>query len=480
MVASFPRPPAARETEPEEGGAARGGGVRAIWVILTARARRQWQGWLLLTLLVAIGTGVVLSAVTAGRRADSAFPSYVAAHGYDAIVYPLHPLPLATLPEVTEAVAVRAPFAGHPVCSCGKQIDDSDFAVREVPPANLLQVIKLISGQLPDQANPGETLASYTMARDYGVRPGTVIRMPTPAPSQTKQEMQALAGEGPPPARFLGPVVTLRVTGIVVAENEFPSGQGPSDDLYPTAAFAAATKDIVALTFDNVRLKHGAADLAHFEATVAGKYGANVEDLDGAAAAITALDLPAGRRPVGGGRPRRADRPPRWWSRRCSPGRRPRIRLVRRPGARGPRHPVGAVRRADPAADRGYRVTGAAAGVGVATLLSPIAPVGEARLADPAPGLVFDWPVTVAGAAAAVAAVVLLGLPPAVRLRCLVPGGGRRGKALPWSGRPASPPRPPRRACPRRRSSVSGTRSAGTGGRAPPRCAPGWSARLPR
>ena len=86
--------------------------MRAIWVILTARARRQWQGWLLLTLLVAIGTGVVLSAVTAGRRADSAFPGYVAAHGYDAIVYPLHPLPLATLPEVTEAVAVRAPFAG--------------------------------------------------------------------------------------------------------------------------------------------------------------------------------------------------------------------------------------------------------------------------------------------------------------------------------------------------------------------------------
>ena len=133
-------------------------------------------------------------------------------------------------------------------------------------------MIKLLSGQLPDQANPGETLASYTMARDYGVRPGTVIRMPTPAPSQTKQEMQALAGEGPPPARFLGPVVTLRVTGIVVAENEFPSGQGPSYDLYPTAAFAAATKDIVALTFYNVRLKHGAADLAHFEATVAGNF----------------------------------------------------------------------------------------------------------------------------------------------------------------------------------------------------------------
>jgi hypothetical protein len=61
--------------------------VRAIWLITASRARRQWRGWLLLTVLVAVGTGVVLSAVTAGRRADAAVPAFVAAHGCDAVVY---------------------------------------------------------------------------------------------------------------------------------------------------------------------------------------------------------------------------------------------------------------------------------------------------------------------------------------------------------------------------------------------------------
>jgi hypothetical protein len=48
-------------------------------------------------------------------------------------------------------------------------------------------------------------------------------------------------------------------------------------------------------------------------------------------------------------------------------------------------------------------------------LLSAFAPVGEARLADPAPGLTFDWPVAGLGAVAAVAVVLALGVAPALR-----------------------------------------------------------------
>jgi ABC-type lipoprotein release transport system permease subunit len=60
-------------------------------------------------------------------------------------------------------------------------------------------------------------------------------------------------------------------------------------------------------------------------------------------------------------------------------------------------------------------LAGVAGGVAVATLLSPLAPAGMARLADPAPGLAFDWPVAAAGAAASLTAVLILGLPPALR-----------------------------------------------------------------
>ena len=60
-------------------------------------------------------------------------------------------------------------------------------------------------------------------------------------------------------------------------------------------------------------------------------------------------------------------------------------------------------------------VTGAAGAVVVATLLSPLAPTDEARLADPAPGLSFDGYVIGLGALATVVVVLVLGVPPAVR-----------------------------------------------------------------
>ena len=189
--------------------------MRAIWIILAARFRRGWRAWLLLTLLITVGTGLVLSAVTAARRAGTAFPAFVAAHGYDALVYSERPLPLATLPNVTQAVKTRTPFEGPPWCSCGKQIDDTNFLVREVPPAALSRMVKLASGRMPDQSNPGETLASFTLQRDYGAGPGTVIRLRLAAASQRQQLMQAMEN-GTPSGDHHGPVVALRVTGIRV------------------------------------------------------------------------------------------------------------------------------------------------------------------------------------------------------------------------------------------------------------------------
>jgi hypothetical protein len=386
--------------------------VRAIWIILAARSRRQWRGWLLLTLLVTVGTGLVLSAVTAGRRADSAFPAYVAAHGYDAIVYTDRPLKLATLPNVTQVVDIRGPFYGQLSCSCGKQIDQSKLGVREVPPAALSRMVKLLGGRMPDQSDPDEVLASYTLQRDYGIGPGTVIRIPMSAASQWPQIQQAINGEGPPPAKALGSVITLRVTGIVAAENEFPSGQGVTYDFYPTAAFAAATRDAPAYTFYNVRLRHGEADVARFEATVSGTDRAGVEGLDGAAAAITASIHPQAVA---------------WYVVAALAALTVLVvtgqalgRQAAADDADGPVLAALGLRSKQFAALNLLRtlaiaVTGVAAGIGVATLLSAFTPVGEARLATPTPGVVFDWPVAAAGAAAALTAVLLLGLPPALR-----------------------------------------------------------------
>ena len=109
-------------------------------------------------------------------------------------------------------------------------------------------------------------LASYTMQRDYGIGPGTVIRLPMAGANQWAAIQQAM--NGGPRADPGGPVVALRVVGIVAAENEFPSGQGAAYDLYPTQAFAAATRGAPALPFYYVSFRHGEADFARFEATV--------------------------------------------------------------------------------------------------------------------------------------------------------------------------------------------------------------------
>ena len=58
---------------------------------------------------------------------------------------------------------------------------------------------------------------------------------------------------------------------------------------------------------------------------------------------------------------------------------------------------------------------GVAGGVALAFALSPLTPVGEARIADPSPGFAFDTLILLPGAAAAVVVVLALGVWPAVR-----------------------------------------------------------------
>ncbi len=382
----------------------------AVGLVFGAKRRRYWRSWLL-AVLIAIVSGFVLAATAAGDRTDSAFPRYLARHGYDAIVYTVKPLPgLARLPGVAQVTTVNLPFATQPRCSCGHQINYGEFAVREVPAGALNRAVKLVGGQMPDQSSEVEALASYTLQRDYGVRPGTVITVPFAGASQREAVFKALAG-GPVP-KPTGPVIAMRITGIVAAENEFPSGGSPSYDLYPTTAFAAATRDIPALPTYQVRLRHGLADFARFEIAASHNGAVGVQDLDRPAAAITSSIHPqavgwrvlaalaglAGLAVAGQA-------------------------LARQTAAESADHPALAALGVSPwqlvavsmLRTLAAAIAGAAGGIAVATLLSPLAPAGEARLADPAPGLSFDGAVLGLGALITVVVVLILGVLPAMR-----------------------------------------------------------------
>ena len=89
----------------------------ALVLVMRAESRRRWRAWLALVLLVAFVGGVVLGAIAAGRRTDSALPSFLAAHGFDAAVYSTKPWPSSLkLPEVTSVTELIGPDTGQPTC----------------------------------------------------------------------------------------------------------------------------------------------------------------------------------------------------------------------------------------------------------------------------------------------------------------------------------------------------------------------------
>jgi len=395
--------------------------MRAVAMVLRARLRQYWKSWLALSVLVAVAGGFVLAAAVTGRRTAAAFPGFVARHGYDVVVYAGHPLPqLAKLPQVTHVTPALLPFTGPSHCaSCRKQIGYGDFAIFEVAPPALARMVTLLFGRMPDQSDPHEVLASYTLARDNGVRAGSVIQAETLTPAQS-----AALNQGHQPRAGEGPRLTLRVVGIVATENEFPAGNGVRYDLFPTAAFAAAVNHQVALLpVYFLRLRHGTADLPAVDSWLRSHQVLGTDPLVTDAAAVQRDIKPQA---VG------------WWVlaglaslaglavigqaiARQSATEQADHRALSAVGL-GPRQLVlaGLARAVI------IGVAGAAGAVVVATLLSPLTPVGEARLATAAPGrLAFDPLILPLGALATVAAVMALAVMPAVRsarlLRTLPP-----------------------------------------------------------
>jgi hypothetical protein len=415
----------------------------AVAMVLRVRLRQHWRSWLALAALVALVGGFVMAAAATGRRTAAAFPGFVALHGYDAIVYSGRPLPgLARIPQVALVTPVFAPFAFPGRCaSCRKPIDPGSFGVFEVAPGSLSRVVRLLSGRMPDQANPDEVLASYTLARDNGVRIGSVIEVLTPTPAQVKVAQKI----GPSKINIAAvPRRSLRVVGLVVAENEFPAGNGPRYDLFPTTAFAAAVNHHgVVVQFYYVRLRHGAADLPAFESQLRplGSLGADNLDIDAAAVqrairpqavgwwVLAGLAALAGLAVIGQAAARQFVTEQDDRLALSAVGLRARQFVV-----------LGLARAAI------IGVVGAAGAVALAAALSPLTPVGEARLAASSAGAVAVDPlVTVIGALATVAVVVALSAWPAVRHARLLRGDPPRRpvpvalvRAVAWIGAPPS------------------------------------------
>lgn len=382
----------------------------AVRLVFGAELRRRWRSWLMLVVLIAVVAGLVLAAVAAGRRTATAFPRFVASHGYDVYIFNQKPVAgLSRLPGVSSVTMISNPASGQPSCDCtAHAIDPSNFYINELSPSALRRVVKLVAGQMPAESSPYDVLASFTLQQDYGVHIGSVFRVPLYASSQ----LSALgSGADVTPA---GPTVALHVVGIGAAEMEFPSGSTPEYDLFTTPAFASAVnKTVPHASVYLVGLRHGSASLPRFVAAEGPLHLDYVSNQATAAAAVAASIHPQA---VG------------WWVLAAlaalvglavigqALGRQSVVESEEYPSLVA----LGLPRRhlvvLGTARNLLVALFGAVGAVGFAFALSPLTPVGEARLAEPSAGLAFDPLVLLLGALATVLVVLLLGIWPAVRV----------------------------------------------------------------
>jgi hypothetical protein len=393
--------------------------VGALSLVFGAELRRRWRSWLVLVVLIAVVGGLVLAAAAAGRRTATAFPRFVASHGYDVYIFNQRPVPgLSKLPGVSSVTTIGNPASGQPTCACTtRAINPSNFYINELSPTALRRVVKLVAGQMPARSSPYDVLASFTLQQDYNVHIGSVIHAPLYASSQ----LPALgSGANVAPS---GPTVALHVVGIGAAEMEFPSGTTPEYDLFTTPAFARAINPRVPhASVYLVRLRQGSTGLPRFAAAAGALHLDYVSNQATAAAAIAASIHPqavgwwvlavlaalAGLAVIGQALGRQTVVESDEYPTLVALGL-PRRRLV----------VLGMMR------NLVLALVGAAVAVVIAFALSPLTPVGEARLAEPSTGFAFDPLVLLLGALATVVVVLLLGIWPAVRASRVHIGGER-------------------------------------------------------
>jgi hypothetical protein len=355
---------------------------------------------LLLGGLVALTTGLVLAGVSAGRRTAAAFPQFVATHGYDAVAYSSKPLPqIARLSEIRSVTALSAPATAVPSCACSYPLSQEDFGLYVAPSKSLSQFVNLVAGRMPDPSDPHQVLASFNL-QDDGVHVGTVLRVPFYAPSQ-----RASLESGHITPR--GPTLDLHVVGIEASEGEFPGSNGePEKDLYATSALARALSGkTIAFSIYYVRLVHGADDLPKFESDTQALGALGSADQVTPATSVASSIHPQA---VG------------WWILAALSALVGLVvlaqALARQSLVESETHGVlralGLARRQivllGVARTLTIGIVGVFGGVVLSFLLSPLTPVGEARLAESSRGFNFDP--LVAAVSVLGALVLLLGL----------------------------------------------------------------------
>ncbi|QJY48470.1 ABC transporter permease [Pseudonocardia broussonetiae] len=376
--------------------------VVAVWLRL--ELRRRWRSLLVLTLLVALSAGVVLTAVAGARRGAGAL---------DRLLAQTLPATIAVLPSTPgfDWDAVRALPGVTALSEFGVAPAEVDGVPVDLPfdlRPGTVEVPVVLEGRAADPARADEAVVTpgYVEASGRGV--GDVVTLALPDPSVVDAAGLADGGSAPPSA---GPVLTVRIVGVV---RSFVLADRPGDAPvpHPSPGLLAQYRPHLLGTSDQaalqalVRLDGGAAAVPAFQAALVALTGrTDIAYLDLSAqqakigrtlafesasllafglAALAAATVLVGQAVVRGAGAAAAD-----------------LRVLRALGM--PRRLATAAAAAGPAL---AGLAGTALGAGAAAAASAWFPFGTAAGFEPDPGPAVDAPVLGAGGAALVLLVV--------------------------------------------------------------------------
>jgi hypothetical protein len=436
--------------------------MAAVLMLVRARLRRRWRAWLGLTLLLGVAVGVVLTAAAGARRTDTAYPRYLEwARSEDLLVSADDSVvpAIERLPQVAQA-GLGIGYALYAIDRDGYLSPDPQRAIGATD-ANVLHSFarpRIVAGRLPHPDRADEAAVNPTLARTWHVQPGSHVTLR----AFSQADEQAVGDGTRPVPATAGQARTFLITGILAgADDVIPDPRRDITRLYLTPAYSRAhraTEENYSGMF--VRLRHGAADVAAFEAGVNRvAAGAAAAAGQGGPGGLSALINPRAEVTARVQHAVQPDVVALWLfaglvaaTTLLIVGQSVSRQLVlqgddddalRALGMAPWQLTVAALGQV-----AGVAVAGAVLGVAIAVAASPLMPLGAVSIVEPQPGVSVDFAVLCGGAAATVLLLVLRALLPAWRLAHPVrarsaqaagPGGGSRlGAALAQAGLPPS------------------------------------------
>jgi ABC-type lipoprotein release transport system permease subunit len=218
--------------------------VTAVWLFLRAESRRRWRAWLSLALIVGVFTSGVVTAAAGALRTGSAYARFldwsrapdalVAAQPYNPIFARLSPTAVVRVPQAANAAVIKV-FGVTP-----NVVEFIAPASNAIP--GQFWKRKILSGRLADPGRPGEVNVSFTLAQRLHLRPGDPLPLVMTADSR--------------PVPFV-----FHVVGIDAAQAEFPPQPGNGTYIaWGTPAFYRQHRALDGFTQVALRFHHGSRD----------------------------------------------------------------------------------------------------------------------------------------------------------------------------------------------------------------------------